>query len=290
MEKNNAPFQSEDYIDKGMDIENHQGNTFLEDERLNHPSYYPYPAPTQRPRQRRGEKWEGSKKQENLTRENRKDPNPSSKKWTRILSASCVTLALLLAGITVANGMMIGYIQTQVGLKETAYEQYVNRHPYHYRQMIESEANKYNLDPAFVAAIILNESSFKKDAESSVGARGLMQVMGDTAQWIASKLGEEEKYHFDLMYQAEANIRYGAWYLGFLSQRFNGDPVLVAGAYHAGQGEVGKWLNNKEYSLDGRTIEIENMIDGPTKRYVKKVTQAYGAYKGIYYTKSEEIL
>lgn len=250
--------------------------------------YYPYPRPSDQPRQRRGSRWE---KQGAGPQKKQPAPPPKTKtksKATKGLVGLCVLLAVICAGLMVANGVMTGYIQTQEGLKKAAYEQFLNRHPLQYRAMIEQEAAKYNLHPAFLEAIILNESSYRRDAESSVGARGLMQIMEDTAGWIAGKLNEGSSYHFDLMYEPEANIRYGAWYLGFLADRFGGDPVLVAAAYHAGQGEVAKWLSNSQYSQDGQRILIENMIDGPTKNYVKKVTQAYAAYKGIYYTAQGE--
>ncbi len=247
------------------------------------------PAYQNQARRRRGDKWRQEEVKPQAKGGNNSQLEDRKKRRPLLgLTLTCAVLTLILIGALIGQGLLRGYIQTQEGLKQAAYEQYLKRYPLQYRELIEGEAKKNNLHPAFVAAIILNESSFKKDAQSSVGARGLMQVMEDTAGWIASKLDEGNAFHFDLMYQPEANIRYGAWYLGFLSQRFNGDPILVAGAYHAGQGEVSKWLANKEYSQDGKTISIENMIDGPTKNYVKKVAQAYAAYKSIYYTPTDE--
>ena len=93
------------------------------------------------------------------------------------------------------------------------------------------------LAPAYVAAIIRNESSFQPRAESAVGARGLMQLMPDTAEWIAHKLGVEG-YAFERMYDPASNIRFGCWYLNYLSKMFLGNPVCVTAAYHAGQGQV----------------------------------------------------
>ena len=90
-------------------------------------------------------------------------------------------------------------------------------------------------------------------------------------------------YDFNDLYDPEINAEYGCWYLNFLSERFRGDPVLVAAAFHAGQGEVQNWLNDSRYSKDGLTIRIEDMIDGPTKKYVTRVLDAYAAYKRLYY-------
>ena len=95
-------------------------------------------------------------------------------------------------------------------------------------------------------------------------------------------------YDFDAMYDAETNVEYGCWYLNFLSERFRGDPVLVAAAFHAGQGQVQNWLNDSRYSSDKLTIRLENMADGPTKQYAARVLNAFAAYKRLYYEATEE--
>ena len=57
-------------------------------------------------------------------------------------------------------------------------------------------------------------------------------------------------YRFDDLYDPEINAEYGCWYLNYLSELFYGDPVLVAAAYHAGQGEVRNWLNTAAYGSE----------------------------------------
>ena len=148
--------------------------------------------------------------------------------------------------------------------------------------MIERNAEKNNLSPAFVAAIILNESSFQSAAESSVGARGLMQLMPETAEWIAAKI-RLQGYAFERMYDPESNILFGCWYLNYLSSLFHGDPVCVACAYHAGQGQVTGWLSDSRYSTDGVTLDLSRMPEGPTKTYAGRVIRAYGIYQTLYF-------
>ena len=131
-------------------------------------------------------------------------------------------------------------------------------------------------------AIIRNESSFRTNAESNVGARGLMQLMPDTAEWIAGKL-DDDQYHFDRMWDAETNIRYGCWYLGYLSRLFRGDAQLVSAAYHTGQTTVTQWLSDPARSSDGITLDVERLADGPTKQYIGRVTQTYGIYQSLLY-------
>ena len=144
-------------------------------------------------------------------------------------------------------------------------------------------SDEYNLSPSLVAAIIRNESSFRPMAESSVGARGLMQLMPDTAEWISGKL-RVESFQFDQMYDPEMNIRFGCWYLNYLSSLFGGNPLSVVCAYHAGQGEVSSWLANPMYSSNGVTLNQASLPEGPTKTYAGRVTRDYGIYKEKYFT------
>ena len=206
-------------------------------------------------------------------------------KWLYLTLIGCMFAILTL--IT-ADSLMNAYLTTRQQEREAAYQRVLNNHPLEYRQLIEQYADENNLHPAFVAAIILNESSFRTGATSSVGARGLMQLMPDTAEWIAGKLNDYD-YDFDDMYTAEKNIRYGTWYLGYLARLFRGDAILMAAAYHAGQGEVIGWLSDPSMSQDGVTIELENMIGGNTKTYVGRVTQAYAIYEAIYYPDEEPV-
>ena len=84
-------------------------------------------------------------------------------------------------------------------------------------------------------------------------------------------------------------MEFGCWYLNFLSERFRGDPVLVAAAFHAGQNQVQNWLNDSAYSQDHLTLEIDNMTDGPTKQYVTRVTRSFAIYKRLYYEATEDM-
>lgn len=208
------------------------------------------------------------------------------------LTWSIVGVCLVLMALLAGHYMMQAYLTTRAQEWADAYQATLNN--YHvveqpngqntitYQALIECYATQYNLQPAFVAAIIRNESSFRTDAESSVGARGLMQLMPDTAEWIAGKL-DDDSYSFDNMYDAETNIRYGCWYLNYLSRLFRGDAVLVSSAYHAGQTTVTRWLSDKSISSDGLTIPVESLPDGPTKQYAGRVTTSYGIYQTLLY-------
>lgn len=156
------------------------------------------------------------------------------------------------------------------------------QHPLYYEDFIRAYSDAQGLDPALVAAVILCESSYNPQAESRLGARGLMQLMEDTAGWVAHKLDEDdETYTFDELYDPETNIRFGTWYLGYLSRRFDGDATKIVCAYHAGQGNVDSWLKNTEYSSDGVTLDVIPTQD--TATYAARVLNARDVYRKYYF-------
>ncbi len=215
--------------------------------------------------------------QEAIRREKRE-----SYRLPTVLTASIIVMALVCIGLFTGQKLMEAYLTRCQQERAAAYQRVVDAHPMQYRDLIDRYAAQYNLHPAFVCAIILNESSFNTAAESRVGARGLMQLMPDTAKWIAHKLDLDSSYTFDQLWEAETNIRFGCWYLNYLSRLFGGDAVTVASAYHAGQGEISSWLSNASYSPDGRALRLDAMPDGPTKTYAGRVTRDYAIYDALY--------
>ena len=154
-------------------------------------------------------------------------------------------------------------------------------HPLYYEEFIRRASEENGLDPALVSAVILCESSFHPDAVSRLGARGLMQIMEDTAGWIAHRLNEDTSYTFDRMFDPETSIRYGTWYLGYLSRRFGADPKKIICAYHAGQGNVDSWLQNAQNSSDGVTLDKIPTKD--TEQYYNRVIDAAEVYRRYYF-------
>lgn len=205
--------------------------------------------------------------------------------WLGIAAFACAFAAVIIW----ITGMSYDKQRMQVLDERAAQEQaLVEKYPLRYRDTIGVKADSYNLSPAFVAAIVMNESSFRPEVSASEGvdgdyARGLMQLRPSTAEWIHGKIGLSNAFHADDLFTPEANLEYGCWYLNYLSELFYGDPVLVAAAYHAGQGEVRNWLNTAAYSPDGRTVAIDKIPFSDTRRYVSRVMDAYAAYLRIYY-------
>ena len=199
--------------------------------------------------------------------------------WIKV---SLICLAAVLAVSFTAQMLMNAYLTRQRETHEAEQKAIDVQYPLMYRDLIVSISSEYNLAPSLIAAVIMNESSFRPDALSSVGAKGLMQLMPDTAEWIAHKLRLSD-YRIDQLDVPDTNIRFGCWYLNYLSTLFNGDPLCVVCAYHAGQGEISSWLANPLYSSNGTALNYNSLPEGPTKRYAGRVIRDYGIYKAKYF-------
>lgn len=159
------------------------------------------------------------------------------------------------------------------------YRQYIiETHPLKYQTYVEKYAAQNDIDKYLVYAVIKTESGFKTDAVSNVGARGLMQIMEETFDWIKYKRDDEDAVYFD-MYNAQKNIDYGCWLLGYLYEEF-GTIEATAAAYHAGRGTVNQWLSDSRYSPDGVHLEVIPTPD--TAHYVNKIKNALQTYKKLY--------
>ena len=153
-------------------------------------------------------------------------------------------------------------------------------YPREYAEIVETTADEYGISPAFVYAVIECESGFDKNAVSSVGARGLMQIMPETFFWLQSKTKQELSE--DSLFEPETNIKYGCYLYSILFKEFGNEQVVVA-AYHAGFGNVRKWLKDERYSSDGKTLK--DIPFPSTGQYVNKVIKTRNIYEKLYYGK-----
>jgi soluble lytic murein transglycosylase len=143
------------------------------------------------------------------------------------------------------------------------------RYPLEYEHIIRGHAANYGLDPALLAAVVYVESRFDPNAESAAGAIGLMQLLPETAEGIATRTGGTGFVVADLR-NPEINVRYGAWYLRNLLHRYR-DTGLALAAYHAGQGNVDAWRQS------GSGIAFPE-----TRQYVRDVLDARDVYRDVY--------
>ncbi len=151
-------------------------------------------------------------------------------------------------------------------------------HPLEYSEIVEREAQTYEIDPLLVYAVIKVESNFVADAVSHAGAMGLMQIMPDTYRWLAEKNGFTDVAQEDLLIP-EINIKYGCMFLSILLQRYSQTASAVA-AYNAGLGNVDKWLEDSEIAPDGENLE--RIPFSETRHYTDRVLENYKLYQRLY--------
>lgn len=155
-------------------------------------------------------------------------------------------------------------------------------YPLSYEEYVEVYSAENNLSPAFVYAVIHCESGFDNEAVSNVGATGLMQIMPDTFEWIKTKTDFTEDY--SRATDPETSIKFGCFLYGYLMQKYCRVQEALA-AYHAGIGNTDRWLQNEEYSSDGKTLHT---IPFPsTDNYVKKVIITQNIYEKLYFRKEQ---
>ena len=117
--------------------------------------------------------------------------------------------------------------------------------------LIHQKAQKYDVDPALVAAVVETESRFHPQARSAVGARGLMQLMPRTGRWLGATN----------LYDPEQNVDAGVRYLKYLQDRFDGNLKKAIAAYNGGEGNVQRYGGVPPFN--------------ETRTYVRKVMTRY---------------
>ena len=147
--------------------------------------------------------------------------------------------------------------------------------PLRHDDIIRQQAADKELDPALIAGVIFAESHFR-DQTSAAGAKGLMQLMPETADYIAEKSGGTAFVQGDLA-TPQVNIAYGSWYLRHLLDKYDGREVPALAAYNAGQGNVDKWR-----SARGGELRVGDIPFPETRMYVTKVQAAQRDYRASY--------
>ena len=137
-----------------------------------------------------------------------------------------LTVLLLLILLLILGVLWIGKAKENVDRK---------LYPYRFGEEIEAAGAEFGVPEAVICAVIRTESSFDPEAVSRTGAKGLMQLMPSTVEWVAWRLGEKEEQ--ERVFEPEFNIRYGTYLLSFLYERF-GDWETAFAGYNAGYNRV----------------------------------------------------
>ena len=150
--------------------------------------------------------------------------------------------------------------------------------PLRHEDIIRQQARDKDLDPALIAGVVYAESKFRDGQQSSAGAVGLMQLTPRTARDIARKSGGTAFEQGDLA-SPQINIAYGAWYLRYLKDKYEGEELAAIAAYNAGEGTVDEWVDN----AGGLTGFDEKDIAFPeTREYVDGVMDHRTKYRNHY--------
>ncbi len=152
-------------------------------------------------------------------------------------------------------------------------------YPLHYETSVEKYAKEYNVDKALIYAMILEESRYRTDAISWAGAIGLMQIMPATGREIARKL-KISRFRSSMLKIPDINIRLGTKYIDELNDMFDGNAMLVSGAYNGGPGRMKRWLETKK--IKDLDEFVEKITIRETRLHIKKVINSYDNYVEIY--------
>lgn len=189
---------------------------------------------------------------------------------TKLLSRRVIIIVILLLIVF----LLFGPINIQNKILKIIY-------PIKYENFVENYSTKYEVDKNLIYAIIKAESNFNQQAVSNKEAKGLMQLMPQTAEDIAKKLDIEvtKEEIFKKLLEPEFNINLGTKYISNLLAKYSNIELALT-AYNAGSGNVDTWVENGTLMADGSNIE--NIPYKETNNYVRKILRDYEIYKKLY--------
>jgi soluble lytic murein transglycosylase len=144
--------------------------------------------------------------------------------------------------------------------------------------VIRKQAAEKRLDPALIAAVIYAESKFAPH-QSSAGAEGLMQILPDTAYFIAHLSGGSQFTASDLA-TPSINVAYGSYYLRYLLDHYHGNEMLAVAAYNGGLANVDRWLARAR--AQGGHLTVAAIPFPETREYVQRVLSVQQDYRTAY--------
>src|SRR5215813_13692499 len=151
-------------------------------------------------------------------------------------------------------------------------------YPLGWRTEVAGAAQRAGIDPFLVSAVVREESSYNPQARSRVGARGLMQLMPETARPMARVRGLAFQAG-ELLADPAANIELGTAYLGGLVRDF-GDARLAVAAYNAGPTRVREWWGARK--SDDLEVWVEQIPYNETRNFVRRVMVGWEEYRRLY--------
>jgi soluble lytic murein transglycosylase len=163
-------------------------------------------------------------------------------------------------------------------------EYWLTLFPFPFQKYILTSSQQNQINPLLTVSLIRQESGFQTKIDSSVGAAGLMQLMPDTAKWIA----EQAKINNYVLDEPEDNIKIGTAYLSYLHRVNQNNSLITIASYNAGGTYISKWV--KQYSLKDPDIFVNNIPFPETKDYVESVFGNYWNYLRMYNTEIAQLV
>ena len=154
-------------------------------------------------------------------------------------------------------------------------------YPIEYENLVTLYSQEYQVDEYLVYAIIKAESNFDINAVSNKGAKGLMQLMENTAKDVIKKVNIDISSEdlSEKLLEPDININLGTKYISILLQKYGNIPVALT-AYNAGIGTVDNWIEKGIIKENGE--DIENVPYKETNQYVRKILGSYKIYRELY--------
>ncbi len=153
--------------------------------------------------------------------------------------------------------------------------------PRKYEKEISAASEQYGVDQALIYSVIKTESNFDPDAKSPAGAMGLMQIMPETFEWMRTSYKDSAEHEVEDLYDPAINIDYGVHYLSILLKMYQDEETAVC-AYNAGCANVDRWLQNPDYSDDGKTLK--NVPYEETDNYRQRIREYKSIYQKLYFS------
>ncbi len=144
--------------------------------------------------------------------------------------------------------------------------------PLRHEDIIRQQSREKGVDASLIAAVIYSESKFV-DQTSHAGARGLMQITPEAAEFIESQSGGTS-FELEDLADPEINIRYGTFLLAELLERYDGDEAAALAAYNAGPGNADEW--------GGAELTVDDIEFPETRAYVEEVLEKRHEYREKY--------
>ena len=176
--------------------------------------------------------------------------------------------------LAIASGLNLPAAQLEIALSSDE--------PYRYASLYPipeyTPGDGFTTDRALLYGLIRQESKFKTDATSRVGARGLMQLMPRTASYISKDKSLRSKKGRNKLYNPSFNLALGQDYVEYLiANAADGNLFHMAAAYNGGPGNLGKW--RREVNIEDPLLFIESIPNTESRNFVEKVLTNVWVYR-----------